>query len=145
MKPAYVDRLIGKTAVLIVVAVAIACLAFGLLLRIPLSVLLGVQIIFAAAAAVVAVLTVEVRKDRVCWYFTFGIFRHCVLLSEIRELRSVTMTPFGWGYRVDGNGKAWVASGKQFLLLTTLNGERLFVNVRDPERVRSEIERGRAW
>ena len=144
MKPMYIDRLVGTTAVLAVIAVAIVCAAFGLLLQIPPAVLLGVACILAVAAVVIAVLTVEVHEDRVCWYFTFGIFRRCVPFSEIREVRAVTTTPFGWGYRIDGNGKAWVASGKHFLLITTISGERLFVNVRDPDRVLAEIERRKA-
>jgi hypothetical protein len=142
----YRDRVYGVASVAIIACVAAFGSGVAALSRPPLWLIaLALGVPCFGSAAVLSTLTFDVYDDSVCWYFTFRAFRRSVRREDIRDVKTARVMPLGWGYRFEGRRKAWVASGTSFVVISTVAGETLSVNVRNAEAAREAVLRMMAF
>ena len=112
--------------VLLLLALAIqAVVTFGHPIALP-NVLIAA--FFVCVGVVFSTMTIDVSDNAVEWWFTFGILRQRVSMSEIRFATSTRVTLLnGLGIRTNGRDWLWIVSGTDTVTLELRNGKKIWL------------------
>ncbi|MEH0762056.1 hypothetical protein H4F20_20600 [Vibrio sp. 16] len=86
-------------------------------------------------------MTIEVNKNKVCWYFGLGFLRKEVEVSSIKEI-SIYETKWyqGIGVRMLKDGWLYNASVGKALKLTMSGGKNIYLGCKDVESLQFALE-----
>jgi hypothetical protein len=75
---------------------------------------------------VFSTMTIDVSDDAVEWWFTFGLLRQRVAMSEIQFATSTRVSLLnGLGIRTNGRDWLWIVSGSNAVTLELRNGKKI--------------------
>jgi hypothetical protein len=85
-----------------------------------------IAMLFVCIGIVFSTMTIDVSDDAVEWWFTFGILRQRVAMSEIQFATSTRVTLWnGLGIRTNGRDWLWIVSGSNAVTLELRNGKKI--------------------
>jgi hypothetical protein len=131
----------GSTSLVIVAAVLLFVHLVGWITTEP-AVILRIEDIFVALLLIpLLTLTLRVTSSSVEWWFSFGLARQHIALSEITGARSIkTSIMSGFGVHWSGDSVLWAVSGFRAVMMDLSDGQHIAVSTNDPERVVELIE-----
>jgi hypothetical protein len=75
---------------------------------------------------VFSTMTIDVSDDAVEWWFTFGLLRQRVAMSEIQFATSTRVSLLnGLGIRTNGRDWLWIVNGSNAVTLELRNGKKI--------------------
>jgi hypothetical protein len=82
--------------------------------------------LFVCIGIVFSTMTIAVSDEAVEWWFTFGILRQRVPMSEIQFATSTRVSLLnGLGIRTNGRDWLWIVSGSDAVTLELRNGKKI--------------------
>lgn len=126
----------GWTSVLIVAAVMLFVYWAGWITDEPRQLLFGIEIFCVVVIAPLSTMTIRVTPTTLEWWFTIGLLRQRMHLTEIVGMQLWQLTFVnGFGYRVSATGALWRVSGSKAVLFDLASGKRLGLGTDEPERL----------
>jgi len=146
MSQIYQHTQFGRTLVSVLGVVGV--LAGGISLAVSLYVdgswvipalVIGIHVLLIA---LFATLTVEVRDDRVKWWFALKLWTHSLDPDEIQSVKT-TQTSFsdGWGIHFTGDGTLYNVSGYDAVVVAKKDGSTVLLGTDEPEALRTALLR----
>jgi uncharacterized membrane protein YgcG len=140
-KPLYQKTQIGFTSLAVVLILLLFVHVIGRITLAPALVLHIEDIIGGVIVIPLLTLTLRVTPSSVEWWFSLGLARQRVALSEIAGARTIkTSIMSGFGVHGSGGSALWAVSGFRAVMMDLSDGRHIAVSSDEPERVVELIE-----
>jgi hypothetical protein len=132
----------GTTSLVLLAAILLFMHLTGWITNEPASWLRVTDIALVVLAIPLSTLTIRVTPSGVEWWFTFGLARQRIPLSDVTSVRSIS-TPTMWGLGVhwSENGVLWAVSGPRALMMDVSGDRHIAISTNDPDRLVEVVER----
>ncbi len=139
--PLYQKTQFGYTSLAIFLAVLLFIHLIAWITNEPLTILRIEDVLIAVLLIPLLTLTVCVTPLSVEWWFSLGLARQHIALSEIIRARPIkTSLMSGFGVHGSGDSVLWSVSGFQAVMMDLADGRHIAVSTHEPQRLVDLIE-----
>ena len=141
MTPIYQKTQIGFTSLVIVMALLLFIHLVGWITNAPTLVLRIEDVVVGVLLLPLLTLTLRVTSSSIEWWFSFGLARQRIALTEIIRSRPIkTSVMSGFGVHWSGDSVLWAVSGFRAVMMDLTDGRHIAVSTDEPEQVVNLIE-----